>query len=223
MNDKELISRSRIDPARLSGDRYAESLAAEALRTGLMDEGDLDRIRGDLMKVLAEVIGYKTEGKSTNVSTETAKSLAESIFYNIGTALRQEKNPDAAALSMKNTPMSDLYAKGYLVNKKRWEEARVLWGKVRYTERKDGGEAYERAIGKNIRIYLEQYDPRTSAHDRLFLVLPELGIKGAFHIGGTVSVLKKLLKFNEEARNPEGAVSAEFREGSEERSSSAPS
>ena len=196
MNEHGLTARGLIDPGKLDRDNYAQSLAEEALRTGIMTEADVERIRGDLLTVLAQVIGYKTGGESTNVSTEEARILSESLLYNIGTALRAEGDPDTAARIMKERPMEELYARGYQINKKLFEEARTLWNRVRYTRLRDGGEEYDRAIDKRIRIYLEKYDPRTSAHDKLYLSLPKYRIRGAFHIRGAVAVLRRLLEVN---------------------------
>ena len=85
---------------------------------------------------------------------------------------------------------------------------------MRYTRLRDGGEDYDKAIDKNIRIYLRDYDPRLSAHDKLYLTLPKFGIRGAFHIGGAVAVLNRLLEAN---TGRTGAVTdAEFREVGEE-------
>ena len=196
MNEQGLIPRGRIDPDRLDRENYAASLAEEAVRTGLMTEDDMARIQGELLQVLAEVIGYKTGGESTNVSTDDARILSESLLYNIETALRAEGDPAAAAVLMRDRPMSELYAKGYQINRKRWEDARRLWTRVRYTRLRDGGEEYDRAIDRNIRIYLEKYDPRTSAHDKLYLSMPKYHIKGAFHIQGAVAVLNRLLEIN---------------------------
>ena len=213
MNERELTARPRIDPDRLDRENYAQSLAEEAVRSGIMTEADTERIRGDLLKALSEVIGYKTGGESTNVSTEDAQILSESLLYNIGTALRTEPDPDRAALVMRDRPMSELYAKGYAINRKRWENARRLWARVRYTRLPGGGEDYDRAIDINIRIYLEKYDPRTSAHDKLFLSLPKYGIRGAFHLSGVLAVLNKLLAAN--TGNGEG-MDADFRAKEEE-------
>jgi hypothetical protein len=115
---------------------------------------------------------------------------------------------------MKEKPMKELYAEGYAINRKKWEEAKRLWGRVRYTRLRDGGEDYDKAIDKNIRIYLRDYDPRLSAHDKLYLTLPKFGIRGAFHIGGAVAVLNRLLEAN---TGRTGTVTdAEFREVGEE-------
>lgn len=59
MND--ITSYSGLNPANLDRSDYMNTLAAEALRVGLIKESDIDRIRSDLMTALAEVIGYYTK------------------------------------------------------------------------------------------------------------------------------------------------------------------
>ena len=214
MNERGIAPISKIDPSKLDKNNYADSLAAEAERVGIFTEADTARIRGELLGVLGDVIGYSSEGKSSSVTTDRAGQMAKSILYNIGTVLKSAPTPDAAARTMKEKPMKELYAEGYAINRKKWEEAKRLWGRVRYTRLRDGGEDYDKAIDKNIRIYLRDYDPRLSAHDKLYLTLPKFGIRGAFHIGGAVAVLNRLLEAN---TGRTGTVTdAEFREVGEE-------
>ena len=198
MTDKALRPAGGIDPSRLNRDDYANSLAEEAVRAGLMHAEDLERIRLDMMNVLAEAIGYATEGKSTNVTTERARSLSRSILYNIGAYLRTCPSPEAAALELKERRMSELYGKGYLINRRKWEEAKRLWAKARYSRLRDEDEGLGTILDRNFRIYLSAYDPRISAHDKIYLSLPRYGIRGAFHIGGAVNVLKRLLEIGGE-------------------------
>ena len=219
MSEHELAPVSRIDPGKLDRNHYTDSLAAEAERAGILSEADTARIRGDLLGVLGDVIGYSSEGRSSSVTTDHARQMADSILYNIGTVLRSAPTPDDGARMLRDTPVRDLYARGYQINREKWEEAKRLWGRVRNTRLRDGGEDYDRAIERNIRIYLKDYDPRLSAHDKLYLSLPKYGIRGAFHIGGTVNVLKKLIDINT-GKNGAGSVTgAEFREVGEERNS----
>ena len=70
--------------------RLEESTAGEILVDGEQITGknaDIDRIRGDLMTCLAEVIGYYTKGESSSVKAETARKLSLSMLYNIDTYL----------------------------------------------------------------------------------------------------------------------------------------
>ena len=197
MSGTELISPRALDPENLRRADYANTLAAEALRAGLFSEADVTRIQGDMMTALAEIIGYATNGESSSVKTDSARKFAKSLLYNIDTYLLTLPTPEAAAAQLKERRMSELYGKGYLLNKKRYEDAKHLWAKVRYTRLKDADEAYNKTIDRYFRNYLAAYDPRTSAHDKIYLSMPKQGIRGAFHIDGAVEVLKKLLALNE--------------------------
>ncbi len=193
----ELISPHSLDSANLNRADYANSLAAEALRVGLFSEADVTRIQGDMMNVLAEVIGYATGGESASVRTDSARQYAKSLLYNIDTCLLTFPTPEAAAEALRERRMSELYGKGYVINKKHWEDAKHLWTKVRYTRLKNADETYDKTLDRYFRNYLAAYDPRTSAHDKIYLSLPKYGIRGAFRIDGAVEVLKKLLALNE--------------------------
>ena len=197
MSGTELISPRALNPENLRRADYANTLAAEALRAGLFSEADVTRIQGDMMTALAEIIGYATNGESSSVKTDSARKFAKSLLYNIDTYLLTLPTPEAAAAQLKERRMSELYGKGYLLNKKRYEDAKHLWAKVRYTRLKDADEAYNKTIDRYFRNYLAAYDPRTSAHDKIYLSMPKQGIRGAFHIDGAVEVLKKLLALNE--------------------------
>ena len=197
MNGTELISPHALNPENLDRADYANTLAAEAVRVGLFSKADTVRIPGDVMNSLAEIIGYATGGESSSVKTDSARQFAKSLLYNIDTYLLTLPTPEAAAEALRDRRMSDLYGHGYVLNKKRYEDAKHLWQKVRYTRLKDSDEAYNKTIDRYFRNYLATYDPRTSAHDKIYLSMPKEGIRGAFHIDGAVEVLKKLLALNE--------------------------
>ena len=197
MNPTDLIAPHALGPENLDRADYANSLAAEALRVGLYSESDITRIQSDMMNALAEVIGYATGGESSSVKTDSARKFAKSLLYNIDTYLLSLPTPDAAAAELRERRMSELYGKGYVLNKKRYEDAKHLWAKVRYSRLKDADEAYNKTLDRYFRNYLAAYDPRTSAHDKIYLSMPKQGIRGAFHIDGAVEVLKKLLALNE--------------------------
>lgn len=176
---------------------YANTLAAEAIRAGVMSEDDLGRIRTDMMHALAEIIGLATGGESSSVKTDSARQYMKSLLYNIDTYLFSLGSPEEAAELLRTRRMTELYGKGYQINKKHWEDARHLWGRVRYTRLRDADESYNKTVDVYFRNYLSTYDPRTSAHDKIYLSMPRYGIRGAFHIDGAAEVLKKLLALNE--------------------------
>ena len=92
----DIQSYSGLNPANLDRSDYMNTLAAEALRVGLIKESDIDRIRSDLMTALAEVIGYYTKNESSSVMADTANELSESMVYNIDTYLLSLKDDKRA-------------------------------------------------------------------------------------------------------------------------------
>ena len=118
------------------------------------------------------------------------------MLYNIDTYLLSLGDNGAALRALGERRMSELYGKGYLINSKLFEEAKVLYGKVRFTRLKDGGAAYDRTLDRYFYNYLSDYDPRFSAQDKIFLSLRKFGVDGAFHIDGAVDALKRLLDVN---------------------------
>ena len=112
----DIQSYSGLNPANLDRSDYMNTLAAEALRAGLINESDIDRIRSDLMTALAEVIGYYTKNESSSVMADTANELSESMVYNIDTYLLSLKDDKRALDTLLDRRMSELYGKGYAIN-----------------------------------------------------------------------------------------------------------
>lgn len=196
MAENKLIFFGSFDSSRVSRKNYTNSIAAEAHRAGILSDGDIDRVRADLMTCLAEVIGYYTKGESSSVKAETARRLSLSMLYNIDTYLLSLGDDGEAVRVLGERRMSELYGKGYIINSKLFEEAKMLYGRVRFTRLKDGGAAYDKTLDRYFYNYLSSYDPRFSAHDKIFLSLRKMGVDGAFHIDGAVESLKKLLEIN---------------------------
>lgn len=176
---------------------YSVSLTAEAVRVGLWSEDDLTTLQAELMNALADVIGYYTENESSSVKTETARKLSLSMMYNIDTYLLSLGNHELALATLKDRRAIETYGRGYLINKRHYEDAKHLYGKVRFTRLKDAGEAYDRTLDKYFRYYLTDYNPMFSAQDKIYITLRKLGIDGAYHIDEAVEVLAKLLAINE--------------------------
>lgn len=196
MAEKSVALFDSFDPSRVTRKDYTNSLAAEAHRSGIFSDADVDRIRGDLLACLAEVIGYYTKNESSSVKAETARKLSLSMLYNIDTYLLSLGDDRAALETLAERRMSELYGKGYLINSKLYEKAKALYGKVRFTRLKDAGDAYDRTLDRYFYNYLRDYDPRFSAQDKIFITLRKFGIDGAFHIDEAVDALDKLLLIN---------------------------
>lgn len=196
MSENAITSYSGLNSENIKREDYTNTLIAEALRVGIIGEGEVDRIRMDLMSALAEIIGYYTKNESTSVKADTANELSESLMYNIDTYLLMQGDDRKALDILLERRMSELYGKGYLANMKLFEAAKNLYGKARLTRLKNGSEEYNKTIDKYFRYYLTHYSPKFSAHDKIYLSLREYNLSGAYHIDGAVEVLKKICEIN---------------------------
>lgn len=191
-----LTSGGELNPAHLDPANYTSTLAEEALRCGIYSEEDISWIQMGLMESLSEVIGFYTKGESTSVKMESASEFSKSILYNADTYLKSLGNHLSAAELLKARKMSEIYGKGYLINKNHYEKAKVLFGKARYTRLKEGSAEYNKTLDKYLYNYLKMYNPKFSAHDRLYVNLPEIGFKGGLHIDRVVDFLEAIIKYN---------------------------
>ncbi len=196
MNSNAITSFSGLNSENIKKDDYTNTLAAEALRVGLITEEQVDGIRNDLMVCLSEVIGYYTKNESSSIAADTARVLSKSMIFNIDTQLLTLKDDRRALEELLDRRMSELYGKGYLINSKLHELAKNLYGRARLTRLKEASEEYNKTLDKYFRYYLKDYSAKFSAHDKIYLSLREYGLSGAYHIGGAVEVLGKLCVIN---------------------------
>lgn len=196
MNESGIVSYSGLNSANIDKSDYTNSLVAEAVRAGVMSEGELDRIRTDLMNALSEIVGLYTENRSTSIKADTARELTASMLYNIDTYLLTIGNEKQALEQLQSRKMYELYGKGYLINKRYFETAKHLYGTVRFSRLKNASEAYNKTLDKYFRYYLTHYDARFTAHSKIYLTLIEYDIRGAYHICEAIEVLKRLIEIN---------------------------
>ncbi len=208
MSNNEIISYNGLDPERIDKSDLTNSLVMEAYRVGIISDFELNRIRTDLMSALAEIIGLYTKNQSTSLKADTARELTACMMYNIDTYLLSIGNIGQALEQLRDRKPYELYGKGYLINQKLYETAKHLYGAVRYSRLKNASEAYNRTIDQYFHHYLKHYDPRFSAHNKIYITLVEYGISGAFHINEAVDVLRKLTEINN-GRKADVTITAE--------------
>lgn len=192
----DIIAYSGLNAENIDRSDYTNTLLLEAVRAGIAKESDIDRIRNDLMIALAEVIGYYTKNESSSIKAETANELSNSLVYNIDTYLLSFGDDKKAAETLLDRRMSELYGKGYLINRKYFEEAKILFGKARLSRLKNGSEEYNKTLDKYFRYYLTHYSPKFNAHEKIYLSLREYDLSGVYNIREAVDVLKKLVEIN---------------------------
>lgn len=191
-----LVSYSALDSSRIERKNYSTSLTSEAYRVGLISDDDLDVLKSRSMEALAEVIGYFTKNESSSIKTDTAKNLAKSLLYNVDTYLLSLGDHEEALKVLLDRKMGELYGKGFLINKKHYEDARQLYAKVRFTRLRDADEEYNKTLDQYFKYYLTKYDPKFTADLKIYLSLKKYGLFGNYHIDEAVAVLGKLLEIN---------------------------
>lgn len=193
-NGNGLIAHDSLNPENISLLDYTNTLAAEAFRIGLFDETDIARLQNGLMETLSEVIGYYSGNKSTSIQTDKAKVFGQSILFNVDAHLLGLGDHHAAIEELRNRKLNELYGRGYLINSRRFEQAKVLYARVRYTRLKDGSAEYNKTLDVKLKNYFADYDPRFTAHSKAYITLGEYGIRGAFRIDQMAEVLTKLIE-----------------------------
>lgn len=191
-----LVSYSALDSSRIKRENYSTSLTTEAYRVGLISDDILDGLKNKSMEALAEVVGYYTKNESSSIKSDTAKNLAKSLLYNVDTYLLSLNNHEEALRVLLDRKIGELYGKGYLINKKHFEDARQLYAKVRFTRLKDADEEYNKTLDQYFKYYLTKYDPKFTADLKIYLSLKKYDLFGNYHIDESVEVLKKLLEIN---------------------------
>ncbi len=194
MTELSLTGRNAFAPENLRREDYTNSLAAEAVRTGLWTEDDLLSLQTGLMNTLAVVIGYATKNESTSVRLDKANEYLGGVLYNCDTYLLTVGSPMEAVELLRTVPMEELYNRGFAINRDLFREAKRLFANVRYTRLHDGSQTYNRAIDILLPHYLASYDPRFNPQDQLYMSIPSLGIRGPFHMDCVVTMLQKLLE-----------------------------
>ncbi len=189
----QITSYTGLDNRNIDPRNYANTLAVEAFRVGLLSEDGLNILRSQLMEGLAEIIKLYTRDESSSVKADTAKELAASMLYNIDTYLLTLNEHRKALEALTERKAYELYGKGYAINKKHYETARHLYGTARYNRIKNASEAYNKTMDQYFRYYLTHYDARFNAHMKIYLTLNEYGINGAYYVDEAVEVLNKLI------------------------------
>ena len=195
-NGHSLIARDSLNPENISPLDYTNTLAMEAFRAGIFDEADIARLQSGLMETLSEVIGYYSDNRSTSVQTDRAKAFGQSILFNVDAHLLSLGDHAAALEELRSRKLSDLYGRGYLITSRRFEQAKVLYARLRYTRPNNASPEYNKTLDVKLKNYFEAYDARFNAHSKAFLTLSEYGVRGAYRIDQMADVLNKLIAAN---------------------------
>lgn len=154
-----------MDPSRLRGGRYVESLLEEAQRVGLLTQPELLNIRSGLALLLADRVRRYTGGESTSLRAEAAQSLLDSALLTLGLALKDLPSPAAAVAALKSSPLPDLYAQGRKRLTVKLRVARQLWRAVAETLPPIGPDVMRETLLNGVAGFFRRYDPDYAAQE----------------------------------------------------------
>lgn len=99
-------------PDDLSSERYFESLLKAAAASGRFNEGEVVRIQGECLALLAKTVQKYTAGDSSSVPLERAGQIFESTCFTLGVWLKTFPTPDEALNALQSEGVKALYKKG---------------------------------------------------------------------------------------------------------------
>ena len=120
----ELALPRGIDPARLDGNRYLESLVEQGAAAGLFSPEDKERLQNQAQGLLARQ-ARKYTGGDTSLPRETAAELLKSALYTAGLALAREA-PEAALQRLREEGLDAVFQAGQACLRRRLTRAELM-------------------------------------------------------------------------------------------------
>jgi len=163
MNNLErqhLIKRESLNEA-----EYFLTILQEASRLNLLTDSKLESIQLQSIELLAGQTELYTGGESSSVKTETAQSIMQSIFYNIGVYLKSFPDPDMSLEAIKQKPLLELHRHGRKLAEKQIKSAVELLGAIRNDSIVTDNCAYNDTIENGISVFFSAYNADFAAHD----------------------------------------------------------
>jgi hypothetical protein len=199
MNLNKPVKQPLIRSANLDPGTYFTALVEEAYRLGLLSDPQLERIRMQIIELLAGRTARYTAGASSSVRMETAQNILQSTLYTLGVRLKSLPEPDAAIPLLDQESLNDLYRQGRAIIGSRIDMAKQLFEAVRNQRISTGNLEYHETVDNGIAVFFAEYDPDFAAHETpssidypLSLALP--GLTGIEYID---AYLQQLLMENQ--------------------------
>lgn len=109
-NNLEKIS--LIEPEKLDGERYFESLLEQVHRKGILSDSELERIQYECITLLADKTARYNAGESSSIRVEKAQEIMASNLFTISVRLKACPTPDDALSALQSESIADMYSKG---------------------------------------------------------------------------------------------------------------
>lgn len=156
---------ARIDAQRLSGKTFFADLLAEGARQGMLDAADAGRIQAESLELLAESVKLLCGEKSSSVRVEKAQELLGSIFYTVGTALKEFAEPEAALRTLRERPLAELFQQGQHILRRRLLAANVMQQQLKKDLFRTPNVFYRATIVEGINGFFKLYRPALFAQE----------------------------------------------------------
>ena len=153
-----------INPSDLDQRYYLQSLLQEGLRAKLLDPKSLEKIRMQMLEILAIETGLFTHGESSSVRIETAEDIFQSIAYTVGVFLKTMDPEDVIGL-LQNKTLEDIFSKGRALLKKQFRVAKLIFLECKASSIKTPNLAYNDTLETGILSFFDAYDMEFGAHE----------------------------------------------------------
>lgn len=167
--------------------QYTVSLLKEGFRVGLLDLGVVERIQGQIIEILQDLIVRYTRGESSSVRVETAEKLLNSIYYALDACTGGLAGPEDGIALLKTKSMKEIYDKGIELIAECLAETKILYRKIRRKKLGVPLEAYQTSIDEDLPAFFRKYGIVFEAHETMCsmdypLVFDDMNVQGIFYI-----------------------------------------
>lgn len=161
----ELSRASSLRPEKLDARCYLQSLAGQALRLGLMTDGQFQSLQESLLTLLAAQTDKFNRGRSSSIRLEQAQELLASLLFVLGLRLKAEESPEKALETLQNVPVSVLYEDGIALVRRRLSLCRLMQQRILSGLFRTPNRFYRLTIEEGVNGFFRLYRPQFSAHE----------------------------------------------------------
>ncbi len=159
----ELQKLHPIDRARLDEEFYLQSLLQEGLRSGLLEQTELESLRLQMPGLLAHETGRFTHGESSSVRVETAESIFNSIAYTVGLFLKTMA-PGDGILLFQQKPLKEVLRMGRELIRRKFRVAKLMYLECMASRIQTPNLAYDETL-EGLSMFFQAYDMEFGAHE----------------------------------------------------------
>lgn len=146
----------------LDGQRYFLSLIEAGLRTGQLKQADRERLLLGCRSILSRKTGTPLHSR-TEIQSDTAEALLESIYYTVGVALKDYQTAEDAIRAMVTRPIEDLYIAGQVKIREKYRAAHLLQRHVKKALFPTENRCYNETLKKKLDGFFHVYRPASFA------------------------------------------------------------